>query len=155
MLGIFCWRQKRGLFWSVFAFLKEHSGYYVTEKRGKMAKKEPFWAQQEKSPTCSNVQVALVKFQWLRKGQKRFLKQLGRMHFWSDSGEFRASLGQLVLKKLHRKVVTYSLCKKFVFQVNEGYFSPCPNFPTTFQYTLDQFLFCNRRTFCIKSYNTR
>jgi hypothetical protein len=33
MLGIFCRSQKRGLFSSVFAFLKEHSGDYVTEKR--------------------------------------------------------------------------------------------------------------------------
>ena len=47
MLGIFCWRQKRGLFLSVFAFLKEHSWGYGTEKRRKMVKKEPFWAQRE------------------------------------------------------------------------------------------------------------
>ena len=47
MLGVCCWRQKRGLFWPVFAFLKAHSGYYVTEKRLKMAKKESFGAQQE------------------------------------------------------------------------------------------------------------
>jgi len=42
MLGIFCRQQKRGLFSSVFTFLKEHSRGYVTEKRGKMAGKEPF-----------------------------------------------------------------------------------------------------------------
>jgi len=42
MLGIFCRQQKRGLFSPVLAFLKEHSRGYVTEKRGKMAEKEPF-----------------------------------------------------------------------------------------------------------------
>jgi len=42
MLGLFCRRQKRGLFSPVFAFLKEHSRGYVTEKRRKPAKKEPF-----------------------------------------------------------------------------------------------------------------
>jgi hypothetical protein len=47
MLGIFRRRQKRGLFTSVFAFLKEHSRGYVTEKRGKMAEKEPFWVRRE------------------------------------------------------------------------------------------------------------
>ena len=40
-------RQKQGLFSSVFAFLKEHSRGYVTEKRGEVAEKEPFWAKQE------------------------------------------------------------------------------------------------------------
>lgn len=57
MLGIFCWRQKRGLFLPVFAFLKEHNWGYVTEKRRKMVKKEPFWAQRE------NPQHALNEFQ--------------------------------------------------------------------------------------------
>jgi hypothetical protein len=33
MLGIFCRRQKCGLFLPVFAFLKEHSRCYATEKR--------------------------------------------------------------------------------------------------------------------------
>jgi len=42
MLGIFCRRQNRGLFSPVFAFLKEHSRGYVTEKRRKPAEKEPF-----------------------------------------------------------------------------------------------------------------
>jgi len=47
MLGIFCRRQKRGLFSPVFTFLKEHSRGYVTEKRSKPAKKEPFLTRRE------------------------------------------------------------------------------------------------------------
>jgi len=53
MLGILCRRQKRGLFSPVFAFLKEHSRGYVTEKRGKMAEKEPFLIR------CENPQHVL------------------------------------------------------------------------------------------------
>jgi len=45
MLGIFCRRQKRGLFSPVSTFLKEHSRGYVTEKRRKLAEKEPFLTQ--------------------------------------------------------------------------------------------------------------
>ena len=39
---------------SIFAFLKEHIQSYVTEKRRKMAKNEPFWARQENSQHALN-----------------------------------------------------------------------------------------------------
>jgi len=46
-LGIFCRRQKQGLFSPVFALLKEHAGVTGLKKGGKWREKNRFFARWE------------------------------------------------------------------------------------------------------------
>ena len=64
MFGVFCWRQKQRLFSSVYAFFKEYSRGYVTEKRRKPAEKESFLAQRENSKHA----LKLLKFEQFEEG---------------------------------------------------------------------------------------